>query len=160
MINEQIVSDQVMLVGKEGKQVVKLADALRAAQDDGMDLVQVSTADDMPVCKVMNYSKYLYDQKKRDKHNNKDRQELKEVRMNDGIAENDLKIKAKTVDRILGEGDKVKVSIVYKGRLQTFITRGLDKLTKFETFITHLHTVDMQPKIEGNRVIMVVSPRK
>lgn len=149
-----------MLVGPSGKQVVSLSDAMNRAGDEELDLVQVSTADNMPVCKIMNYSKYLYDQKKREKHNNKDKQELKEVRMNDGIAENDLKIKAKTVDRILGEGDKVKVSIVYKGRLQTFITRGLEKLTKFETFISHLHTVDVQPKIEGNRVFMVVSPRK
>lgn len=149
-----------MLVGNTGKSIISLQQALSKADEQGLDLVQLSLSDGIPVCKIMNYSKYVYDQKKRDKRNTKDKQELKEVRMNDGIAENDIKIKAKTVDRILDEGDKVKVAIVYKGRLQTFITRGLDKLTKFDTYITHPHTVDMKPKIEGNRVIMVVSPKK
>ena len=149
-----------MLVGTGEKSIISTEDALQKANEQKLDLVQLSMSDGIPVCKIMNYSKYLYDQKKREKHNNKDRQDLKEVRMNDGTAENDLKVKAKTVDRILGEGDKVKISIVYKGRLQTFITRGLDKLTDFETYITHSHTVDVKPKIDGNRVIMVVSPKK
>lgn len=151
-----------MLVGLEGgeKKTVALGEALNMANEQGMDLVQLSTNNGIAVCKIINYSKFLYEQKKRGKMNNKDKQELKEVRIGDGTAENDIKVKAKTADRLLKEGDKVKVTITYKGRMIMFIKRGLDKLSEFDGFITYPHTIDVKPKIDGNRAIMILSPKK
>lgn len=130
------------------------------ALEQDLDLVQLSKNGDTAICKIMSYSKYLYDQKKKEKHSNKTKQELKEVRLSDSIAENDIKVKAKTVCRILNEGDKVKVTITYKGRLVSFIGRGIDKLKEFEKLIDVDYTMDRQPKIEGNRVYMILSPSK
>lgn len=151
-----------MIVGTESGEpiTVSLDVALGMANEQELDLVQMSTNGDIAICKIMNYSKYLYDQKKKEKQHTKPKQELKEVRISDGIADNDLKTKANNVCRILDEGDKVKVTITYKGRAMSFINRGVDKLNNFEKMIEFSHTVDRQPKIEGNRVYMVLSPKK
>lgn len=134
--------------------------ALSMADTEGLDLVQMSENNGTAVCKLMNYSKFLYDQKKKEKANNKGKQELKEVRMNDGTAENDLRIKAKTVSRLLKEGDKVKVSIIYKGRMIRLADqRGQERLIKFETMVEEPHNIDLKPKLDGNRVCMVLSPK-
>lgn len=137
-----------------------LSQAQEIADEQGLDLVQLSTDGDVAVCKLMNYDKFLYEQKKKDKLNKKCRQELKEVRFSDVIAENDARVKAKTVERLLNEGDKVKLTIIYKGRLMKFISRGLDKVAEFEKMVNVEHTVDKQPAIEGNRVYMIISPKK
>lgn len=136
-------------------------EAISLADSQGIDLVQLSTNKGQAVCKLMDYKKYLYDQKKREHQNSsKNKQELKEVRMNDGTAENDLKTKAKTVSRILHEGDKVKVMVTYKGRMIRLAEeRGIDKLNAFETLVEEPHIIDAKPKIEGNRVYMILSPK-
>lgn len=139
---------------------MSLESALNLARDEELDLVQVSSKDGVAICKIMDYRKFLYSQKKKDKINAHNKQELKEIRLSDTIATNDLKVKAKNVDRLLGEGDKVKVVITYKGRSIAFINRGIEKLDSFEQLIEYAHTVDRAPKIEGNRVYMVVSPKK
>lgn len=145
-------------MGESGNLKTTRDEALNMAYEQGMDLVQLSLNGDIAVCKIMSYSKFLYDQKKKEKHVNKVKQELKEVRLSDSIAENDIKTKVKTACRILSEGDKVKVTITYKGRLVSFISRGIDKLKAFEALIDIDHTIDRQPKIEGNRVYMILSP--
>ena len=151
-----------MLVGTDaGKPVeMSIAEALKMADENETDLVQMSEKDGVAVCKLMNYSKFIYEQHKKEKANAKAKQELKEVRISDGIADNDLKTKAKTASRIMDDGDKVKVVITYKGRSVAFIDRGIAKLEEFEKMIEKNHTVDKQPKIEGNRVYMILSPRK
>lgn len=136
-----------------------LAKALEIAADNDLNLVQM-TEDETPVCKLMNYQKFLYDKRKAEKNKNKNKSELKEVKFNPSIADYDLAIKAKTASRILEEGDKVKVTITYKGRAVQFIKAGIDKLNKFETFVEHAHIVDRKPVIEGNRVYMIISPKK
>lgn len=139
---------------------MSMSEALSRARNEELDLVQVSSKDNVPICKLMDYKKFMYAQRKREKSNAKSKQELKEIRLSDVIADNDLKVKAKNVDRILGEGDKVKIVIPYKGRAMAFISRGIDKLKTFDTMIESAHSIDREPKIEGNRVYMVVSPRK
>lgn len=150
-----------MLISTDGnKQTMDINAALSMADTEGLDLVQMSENNGTAVCKLMNYSKFLYDQKKKEKANNKGKQELKEVRMNDGTAENDLRIKAKTVSRLLKEGDKVKVSIIYKGRMIRLADqRGQERLIKFETMVEEPHNIDLKPKLDGNRVCMVLSPK-
>lgn len=141
--------------------VVSLEEAMGMAQESGLDLVQVGGNQERAVCKVMDYNKFLYEQHKREKKNrSKNKQELKEVRLSDGTAENDLKVKAKNISRILKEGDKVQIVITYKGRMVSFISRGLDKLKDIEKLIEQAHIVDKAPKIEGNRVYMVLSPKR
>lgn len=150
-----------MLIGENGnKQELSKEAALSLAEEQGLDLVQVSKTEDTVVCKIMDYSKFVYDQKKKEKHSNKAKQELKEVRLSDAIADNDIKVKVKTAIRILNEGDKVQVTITYKGRMIAFIKRGLDKLLEFEKLIECDHVVDKQPNIMGNRVSMILSPKK
>lgn len=159
MVNEEIQGNVVAVIDDGNMSNMSLDEALNLARSEDLDLVQVSTKDGVALCKLMDYNKFLYSQKKKDK-GNKGKQELKEIRLSDTIAANDLKIKAKNVDRLLGEGDKVKVVITYKGRSIAFITRGVEKLNSFEQMIESAHAVDRAPKIEGNRVYMVVSPKR
>ena len=133
-------------------------DALKIADEADMDLVVVNPNSETPICKIMNYSKYLYEQQKKQKQISKGKTEIKEVKFGPTIADHDLEIKAKTASRILNEGDKVKVSITYKGRMMMYISSGVEKLINLEKLISEPHKVDKEPKIEGNRVYMVVSP--
>lgn len=149
-----------MIVGGESGQTVNMSleEALRYADDECLDLVQMNEKEGVAICKLMNYSKYIYEQRKKGKMNNKSRQELKELRLSDNIAENDLKTKAKSASRMLDGGDKVKVVITYRGRSIAFITRGVEKLDTFEKMIDSKHVIDKQAKIEGNKVYMIISP--
>ena len=151
-----------MIVGLEGqdKLIVFRDEAIEMAENEGVDLVQVGMNNDIPVCRLMSYKKFLYEQKKREKDNKAKsvKQDVKEVRIGDATQDNDLRTKAKTASRILSEGDKVRAVIIYKGRMMSFITRGKDKLNEFEALIDTEHTVDKVPTIEGNRVYMMLSP--
>lgn len=138
---------------------MSIDEALEIAESEGLNLVAMNE-DKVPICKLMDYSKFLYNKKKAAKNNVKSRVELKEIKFNPNIAEYDMEIKAKNVGRILGEGDKVKITITYKGRTVAFIKSGLEKMEQFETMIEAPHNVDRKPTIEGNRVYMVVSPAK
>jgi len=142
----------------EGKSVMKLEDALKLAADNGLDLVQVSSNCDNVVCKIMDYNKFIYRQKKIEKNNRKPSQELKEIRIGNYIADHDLKIKAKQVDRILGEGDKVKVTILFKGRTIRFANDGIPLLHKVLNELTSKYSFDKEPKIEGDKVYMILAP--
>lgn len=166
ILNESIKSDSVLLVRASengaSTELMSKEKALELAYELGLDLVQVSKTEgadsEAPVCKLMDYSKYLYEQKKKKAHVVK--QDIKEIRLSDSIAENDLKIKAKNVERILKSGDKVRVTITYKGRLVRYINRGVEKLRIFGENIGVNHVVDKEPQVEGNRVYMVLSPKK
>ena len=149
-----------MVVGEEeGNIELSLDDALKLAYERDIDLVQVGQNGDKAVCKLIDYKKFVYDQKKREKNNNKVKQELKEIRFNPAISNNDLEIKAKSASRILSEGDKVKISITYKGRMISFISKGVDRLNEFTALIDGNFNIDREPKIEGNRVYMIISPK-
>lgn len=142
-----------------GYDIVSLEDALDIAAEQDMNLVTMNDAE-IPVCRIMDYSKFLYNKQKQIKKNLKGRTELKEVRFNPVIADNDLRVKAKTASRILSEGDKVKITITYKGRMNQNIRGGLAKLDEFESLVEYPHNVDSRPKIEGNKVHMMISPIK
>lgn len=151
----------MLVVGEgivEGKAVMKLEDALKLAADNDLDLVQVSSNCDNVVCKIMDYTKFIYRQKKIEKNNRKPSQELKEIRIGNSIADYDIKIKAKQVDRILGEGDKVKVTIFFKGRTIRFVSDGVPMLHKVLNELTSKYSFVKEPKIEGNRVYMILAP--
>lgn len=165
MINQEIKANSVKLVGqnlgylKLGS-LVTLNKALEMAKDAGLDLVMVGGDDTVSVCKIMDYAKHLYEKQQKEKLNRKYKQETKEVKLTLRIAENDMKVKAATVQRILKEGDKVKVSIVSKGREVTYIQRGLSKLDILTKMISCEYVVEKQARIEGHKVYMTLAPYK
>lgn len=146
-------------MGVEGYDIVTLDEALDIADNMGMDLVAMND-NEVPVCKIMDYQKFQYEQRKRAKQSKANKAELKEVKFNPVIADYDMSIKAKTASRILSEGDKVKVTITYKGRMMQFIKTGVEKMESFESMIEYPHNIDRKPMIEGNRVYMIISPAK
>ena len=138
---------------------MSLDKALELAAKSKNNLVAMNN-DEKPVCKIMNYGKYLYEQQKKAKMSKASKVELKEVRFNPVIAEHDLEVKAKTASRILSEGDKVKVTVQYRGRMARLVDNGIELLHSFEAMIDSPHKIDKPAKIEGNRATIVLVPTK
>lgn len=159
ILDSSIKAKQVKLVGEGGVQLVSVDEAIKVAEDANLDLVVVNEGE-TPVCKVMNYGKYLYEQQKKMKQASKSKSELKEIKFGPNIADHDLEVKAKNASRLLSEGDKVKVTITYKGRMMRYIDGGIGKLNELNNLIEQNHRVDKAPAIDGNRVYMVISPSK
>lgn len=154
LLNESIPHKIIKLIVDEDKKEMSLTDAISLAEADGLDVVLVSDKGDMPICKLMNYEKYLYNLKKAQK---KPKQtEMKEIRLGCNIAEHDISIKVENARRILDEGDKVKFVIVFKGRQISMIDSGINILNKIATDITDIASVSRAPKIEGKICTMIV----
>lgn len=116
--------------------------------------------DGVVTCKIMNYSKFLYNQEKRAKANKKVKQETKEIRLSDTIADNDLKTKAKQADKFMKDGNKVQVTIPYKGRQMAYINHGKEVMKHFQEFLTCEYKIIKPVKIEGNNVFMMIEATK
>ena len=162
-MDNEITAKQVRIVGTEGFDVMNTKDALQEAADMGLNLVVMNDPGNgnPPICKFMNYSKYLYDKKKSEKANKKSKIETKEVRISCVCADHDKEVKAKTVERILSEGDNVRIVMPFKGRMiAQVVSMGLPSMEEFETFITMPHSILKKPTVEGNKVFMVVTPPK
>ena len=147
------------LIDVDGYDIVDLETALNLAEEQDMNLVAMNN-NEVPVCRIMDYKKYLYEQQKKSRQSKANKIEVKEVRFNPVIADHDLEIKANTASRLLRDGDKVRVVITYKGRMIQHISTGVSKLNKFNEMVGEKHRIDKQPQIEGNRVYMVMSPDK
>lgn len=162
---EEIKSSVVNVITEDGKinQMVT-SEAQKLADEQGLDLILLNNSGDVPVVRIGDYNKYLYEKNKKAKESKKrqkaNSQTLKEIQISDSIAEHDLEIKAKSVDRLLSEGHKVQLSIRYKGRAITFIKGGIEKLNHLESRVTAKHKIDKAAKISGNQVTMVISPTK
>ena len=154
MVNFEIKAEYVNVVGlDDGKlKKMKLRDAVDLAEDNGEDVILLSDKEEIPVVKIGDYKKFLYEKKKKEQDNKKkarlNSQETKEVRIGSSIDTNDLKIKANTISRILKEGE---------ARL---INNGLEMMKQLDDMLSIEHKVDKQPYISGNQVFMVVSPNK
>lgn len=168
LINEGIVkaSKNVRLVKGNGEkpEVMDSKKALELAVDMGLDLICKSESSDMPVVIIEDYGKYMYELGKKEKEIKKKQkqnaQDLKEVQINDGIADNDLKVKAKNIDRILKGRDKVKISIRYKGRAVKLMAGGEEKLRSLLELLTVEYREDTPIKKEGTTVSIIVAPVK
>ena len=158
LVNEAIKASQVRLVGVPGYDIVDFNTAMGLAEESGLDLVAMNTAE-VPVCKLLDLDKLAYERKKQAKKNN-NHSVVKEIRMTPFIADNDMHTKGKQVSRILSEGNKVKVVVTYKGRTIRDVSDGQNMLNDFNSIIEHPHKLDKSPTIEGNKVYMVVSPVK
>ncbi len=166
-INDQIRSREVRLIDAQGEQlgVVPLQKAKAVANESGLDLVEVSPNAVPPVCKILDYGKYIYEQKKkiRDAKKNQTQIKLKEIRMQPKIESHDLEFKTKHVADFLEEGNKVKVTIRFRGREMAHtelgrdvLMRVLDKLTEREV----PHNLDRPPQMEGRFMSMILSYQK
>lgn len=166
MVNFEIKAEYVAVVSDEhdGIKKMKLTDAVALADEAGEDVILLNSKGEVPVVKIGDYGKFLYEKQKKEKDNKKkarlNSQELKEIHISDVIAQHDLEIKAKNTDRMLLDGNKVMLVIRYKGRAIRFINEGPSKLAQLEKLITTEHRIEKTPKIEGNRVYMILTPIK
>ena len=137
-------------------------EALRRAEEQGLDLVKISPNAVPPVCKLMDYGKFRFEQTKREKEARKNQRvvEIKEVRMSPSIDVNDFNTKVNHALRFLGNGDKVRVMVKFRGRQITHSELGVELLKKFEQACAEKGTVEKAPAIEGRSMIMFISPLK
>lgn len=151
------------LVDAEGEMVgvVSLRDALFAAEEAGLDLVEVSPNADPPVCKILDYGKYKYEAQKKANEARKKQKiiEVKEIKLRPNIDEHDYDIKMKAMRRFLEEGDKVKVTMRFRGREMAHQDIGMAVLVKVREALDDLGKVEQMPKLEGKQMIMVLAPR-
>jgi translation initiation factor IF-3 len=140
--------------------IVRTDDALRMAEEAGLDLVEVAPTADPPVCRIMDYGKFKYEQSKREKESRKGSKhsELREVRMRVKIDEHDIDFKARTARKLLAEGDKVKVSVMFRAREITHPEIGRELLDRFYEKIRDVSTMERTPAMEGRMMSMIVTP--
>ena len=164
MLNEEIRSRNVRLVGADGGQrgIVSREEALAEAQASGLDLVLVAPEAEPPVCKVMDYGKHLFEQKKtRAAQRKKQKQiQVKEIKFRPGTEEGDYQVKLRNLKRFLEEGDKAKVSLRFRGREVVHPEIGMTLMSRIAEDLDELGQVEAEPKFEGRQVVMVLAPRK
>lgn len=164
MINEEIRDKEVRLIDENGEQlgVVSGKEALNLAQEKNLDLVKIAPQSKPPVCKIMNYGKYRFDQMKKEKEAKKKQKtmEVKEVRLSPNIDEHDLNTKLKNAAKFLEKGDKVKVSVRFRGREMTHTEIGREVLSQFAEGISDVGAIDKAPKMEGRSMVMFLMPKR
>ena len=162
-INNEIRADQVRLIDENGNQVgiTTLKDAQNRADDAKLDLVLMSPNAKPPVTRIMDYGKYKYDQEKKEKENKKKQKnaQLKETRFSLNIEDNDLQTKANQTIKFLNNGDKVKVSIRFRGRELGRKEPGYELMDKFKEMLGDSAVVDKKPKMEGRSLVMFLEPK-
>jgi translation initiation factor IF-3 len=160
--NHMIRVPQVRLVGENVEVgVYSIQDALKMAQDQGLDLVEISPAADPPVCKIIDYNKFLYDKKKKEKEMKAKSKtsEVKEVRFTPNTDEHDFEFKTKHAEKFLLDGNKVKAHVQFKGRAIMFKERGELLLLKFADRLKDVGALEGMPKMEGKRMQVMFAPK-
>lgn len=161
-INHFIRVPQVRLVGDNVEPgIYPTNEAIKKAQDQGLDLVEISPNADPPVCKIIDYNKFLYDKKKKEKEMkaNAKVSEVKEIRFTPNTDEHDFNFKAKHAENFLKEGNKVKAYVQFKGRAIQFQDRGQLLLLKFAERLTDIGVLESMPKMEGRRMLAMFAPK-
>lgn len=161
-INERIRVPQVRLVGDNVTVgVYSTQEALKIAQEQELDLVEISPTADPPVCKVIDYKKFLYEKKKKEKEMkaNSKQSEVKEIRFTPGTDDHDFNFKAKHAENFLKEGNKVKAYVQFKGRAIMFQDRGQLLLLKFAERLAEAGVLESMPKLEGKRMFAIFTPK-
>ncbi|MDD5902234.1 MAG: translation initiation factor IF-3 [Oscillospiraceae bacterium] len=162
-INEEIIDKEIRVISDEGEQlgIMSAEEALKIAEEKELDLVKISPMAKPPVCKIMDYGKFRFEQAKREKEAKKNQRvmEVKEIRMSPSIGENDLGTKLKSALKFLADGDRVKVSIRFRGREMAHTNIGEQILRDFAEKCSELANLDKQPKLEGRNMSMFLSPK-
>jgi translation initiation factor IF-3 len=163
-INDRIRTPRCRLIADDGAQlgIFVTTDALRMADDQGLDLVEIAPTADPPVCKIMDFGKYRYEQEQKAKKARKHQTiiQIKEIKFRPKIDKHDYETKKKHVVRFLEAGAKVKVTIMFRGREMVHAERGLAILEKLAEELTELGYVENQPKLEGRNMFMLLAPHK
>lgn len=162
-INEEIIDKEVRLIGDEGEQlgIMSSQEALRIAAERDLDLVKIAPGSNPPVCKIMDYGKFRFEQAKKEKEAKKNQRviEIKEIRMSPGIGENDFNTKLKNGQKFLADGDRVKVSVRFRGREMAHTEIGAELLKDFAGKCADIANMDKAPKLEGRNMSMFLSPK-
>ncbi|PKO69105.1 MAG: translation initiation factor IF-3 [Betaproteobacteria bacterium HGW-Betaproteobacteria-14] len=163
-LNEEINAPEIRLIGVEGEQVgiVSVQEALRMAEEAGVDLVEIAPMASPPVCRIMDYGKFKYAEAKK-AHEAKLKQkqiQVKEVKFRPGTDEGDYKIKLRNLVRFLQEGDKTKVTLRFRGREMAHQEFGIRLLERVKSDLESYGTVEQFPKMEGRQLIMIMAPIK
>ena len=135
--------------------------AMDLANSKKLDLVNIAPTANPPVCKILDYGKYRYELQKKDKEAKKRQKitQVKEIRLSTFIEEHDINVKAHTASKFLKDGDKVKVSLRFRGREKDYANKGLEVMNKFTTAISEFGTVEKKPEFEGRSLIMIIAPK-
>ncbi len=162
-LNEEIRDKEVRLIGSDGAQlgIMSAAQANALAEEQGLDLVKISPNAVPPVCKIMDYSKFCFDQKKREKEARKNQRvvEIKEIRMSPSIDTNDFNTKVKAAQKFLSDGNRVKVSVRFRGREMAHTHLGEKLLIDFAAACDEIATMEKNPKLEGRFMAMFLTPK-
>ena len=162
-LNEEIRDKEIRLIGADGAQlgIMSADQANEMAEEQGLDLVKISPNAVPPVCKIMDYSKFCFDQKKREKEARKNQKvvEIKEIRMSPSIDTNDLNTKIKNAQKFLKEGNRVKVSVRFRGREMVHTNIGEKLLMDFAEACTEVATMEKNPKLEGRFMTIFLAPK-
>ncbi|MBR4434960.1 MAG: translation initiation factor IF-3 [Clostridia bacterium] len=163
MINEEIPDKEIRLIGSDGEQlgIVKIDHALRIAEEQDLDLVRIAPNANPPVCKIMDYGKARFEQMKREKEQRKNQAtiETKEIRLSSTIDTHDMEVKAKACQKFLKSGNKVKVSIRFRGRQISHGSVGLDVMNAFYEMVQDNAVIERSAKQEGRNMIMILNPK-
>ena len=164
MINEEIKAKEVRVVGVDGEAIGIMSsdDALKLAYDKGYDLVLMAPQAQPPVCRIMDYGKYRFERDKKEKEAKKKQQviELKEIQLSCRIDTHDFETKAKHALRFLGDGNKVRVVLRFKGREMSHVAMGSELMARFEAACAEMGTVDKKPVLDGRIMSMIIVPIK
>ena len=162
-MNDEIDVPQVRVIGAKGENhgVISLENALEIADEAGLDLVEVSPQVSPPVCKVLDYGKYKYEQQKKANEARKKQKtiDVKEIKMRPSIDEHDYQVKMKNVRKFLNHGDKVKMTIRFRGREMAHQDLGLRVLTRVREELEEIIKIEQMPRTEGRLMVMVITPK-
>ena len=162
-VNDAITSNTVLVIDDEGEKrgVMKTEAAIALAEEAGLDLVEVSPNAEPPVCKIMDFGKYKYQAQKKAAEARKKQKviEVKEIKLRPGIDTHDYDVKMRAMKRFFEEGDKVKVTMRFRGREMAHTELGFDLLQKVKADTEEIAKVEFEPKMEGRQMIMILAPR-
>ncbi|MBP2032863.1 translation initiation factor IF-3 [Clostridium algifaecis] len=164
LVNENIRVKEVRAISNDGEQlgIISAKDALKIAEENELDLVMISPNAKPPVCKIMNYGKFIYEQTKKEKEARKKQKivNIKEVRLSPTIEDHDISIKANNARKFLLAGDKVKVTVRFRGRQADYSSVGRKILDNFYLKLEDVSAIEKRAKLEGRNMIMILSPKK
>ena len=163
MVNEEIKEAEVRLIDEDGGIVGLMSskEALQVAYERNLDMVMIAPTAKPPVCKIMDYNKYVFDMAKKERENRKNQKvvNIKEVRLGLGIGEHDFQVKVKGAVKFLKDGDKVKVTVRFGGREMNHTDEGEVLIEKFADAVKDYGLMDKKPKLEGKRMTVIINPK-
>ena len=164
MINEQIRDKEIRLIGENGEQlgIMSAREAMKLAEEAELDLVKIAPTAKPPVCKIIDYGKYKFDQAKKEKEARKKQKvvEIKEIRLSPNIDSNDLNTKMNAAKKFLSKGDKVKITLRFRGREMAHMNASKHILDDFAASLGEIAVVEKAPKVEGRSISMVLAEKK